>query len=205
MVEWGGHVICEQLWLSRYLYIQSGQQQRLQAHNIIYINNGDGTFTESARELDLIFQASPHSPLSLIKEFVMVIWTCFYSITLFTLYAATGPLKTKRRSPIKWRSLYENRLNEAEEKFVDVTEASGIYSSPLGYGLAVRVADINSDGWQDLYVGNDFHENDFIYLNQQNKTFKEAVEKPLTTVAVYMGPTLLISTTMACWTFFPLT
>ena len=73
------------------------------------------------------------------------------------------------------------------KEFVNVTEASGIYSSPLGYGLAVRVADINSDGWPDLYVRNDFHENDFIYLNQKNKTFKEAVGETINHSSRFTG------------------
>jgi hypothetical protein len=63
--------------------------------------------------------------------------------------------------------------------FVDVTEASGIYSSVLGYGLGVVVSDVNMDGWPDIYVGNDFHENDYLYINQGNGTFSEVVEKSM--------------------------
>src|SRR4030095_15213524 len=44
--------------------------------------------------------------------------------------------------------------------FTDVTRASGINSSIIGYGLGIAVSDINQDGWPDLYIGNDFHEND---------------------------------------------
>lgn len=62
-------------------------------------------------------------------------------------------------------------------KFVDVTEHSGIYSSVLGYGLGVVVSDVNMDGWPDIYAGNDFHENDYLYLNQQDGTFSEVLEK----------------------------
>ena len=54
---------------------------------------------------------------------------------------------------------FENRLNEKEGRFVDVTADVGIFSSFLGYGLAITTADINNDGWTDIYVGNDFHEN----------------------------------------------
>ncbi|WP_224999324.1 VCBS repeat-containing protein [Cesiribacter sp. SM1] len=61
--------------------------------------------------------------------------------------------------------------------FTDVTDGSGIYSSALGYGLGVTVADINWDGYPDIYVGNDFHENDYLYLNNGDGTFTESLEK----------------------------
>ncbi len=42
---------------------------------------------------------------------------------------------------------------------------SGIYQSSLGYGLGLAIGDFNNDGWNDIYVGNDFHENDYYYIN----------------------------------------
>lgn len=58
-------------------------------------------------------------------------------------------------------------------KYVDVTEAAGIRNSAIGYGLGVVITDINLDGYPDLYIGNDFHENDYLYINQQDGTFLE--------------------------------
>lgn len=57
--------------------------------------------------------------------------------------------------------------------FKDVTRKAGIHGSRIGYGLGVAVADIDMDGWPDIYVGNDFHENDYLYINQKDGTFKE--------------------------------
>ena len=63
--------------------------------------------------------------------------------------------------------------------FTDVTKVSGINSSSISYGLGVCVADINLDGWPDLYVGNDFHENDYLYINQKDGTFRETGEQQM--------------------------
>jgi enediyne biosynthesis protein E4 len=59
------------------------------------------------------------------------------------------------------------------DHFTDVTKQSKINSTEIGYGLGIAVSDINLDGWPDLYIGNDFHENDYLYINQKNGTFTE--------------------------------
>ncbi len=61
--------------------------------------------------------------------------------------------------------------------FTDVTHSCGINSSMIGYGLGIAVADINLDGYPDLYIGNDFHENDYLYINQHNGTFKDELDQ----------------------------
>lgn len=63
--------------------------------------------------------------------------------------------------------------------FRDVTKQTGINSTAISYGLGVVVADINLDGYPDLYIGNDFHENDYLYINQKNGTFKDEGEQRL--------------------------
>jgi len=64
-------------------------------------------------------------------------------------------------------------------KYVDVSEEAGIYGSIIGFGLGVSVADINRDGWQDIYVSNDFFERDYLYLNNQDGTFSESLEQQI--------------------------
>ena len=72
--------------------------------------------------------------------------------------------------PLSGDRLYRN---DGNNKFTDVTRESKINSSAISYGLGIGVADIDLDGWPDLYVGNDFHENDYLYINQHDGTFKE--------------------------------
>jgi enediyne biosynthesis protein E4 len=61
-------------------------------------------------------------------------------------------------------------------KFTDVSKQAGISGTVISYGLGICVADINVDGWPDIYIGNDFHENDYLYINQKNGTFKENLQ-----------------------------
>ncbi len=63
--------------------------------------------------------------------------------------------------------LYENRGG----KFVDVTKKAGLINH--AFGLSVSIADINKDGWPDLYVANDFNKPDFLYINNKNGTFTD--------------------------------
>ncbi len=61
--------------------------------------------------------------------------------------------------------------------FVDVSKSANIFGSLIGFGLGVTVGDINSDGWPDLYISNDFYERDYLYINQQDGTFHEEIEQ----------------------------
>lgn len=64
-------------------------------------------------------------------------------------------------------------------KFTDVSEPAGIYGSEIGFGLGVTVGDINNDGWDDMYVSNDFFEKDYLYINQHNGSFKEVINQAI--------------------------
>ena len=73
-----------------------------------------------------------------------------------------------------------NRLFRNDgEKFTDVSVGSGISSTAIGYGLGIVASDINLDGYPDLYIGNDFHENDYLYINQRNGTFRDISDSAL--------------------------
>jgi hypothetical protein len=63
--------------------------------------------------------------------------------------------------------------------FVDVSKVAGIVQSPLTFGLGIAVADINKDGWQDIYVTNDYNEPDYLYLNNKNGTFTNRSQEML--------------------------
>ena len=69
--------------------------------------------------------------------------------------------------------LFENQNNH----FTDVTKKSGISQYPLTFGLGLAIADVNKDGWQDIYVTNDYNEPDYLYINNTDGTFREESQK----------------------------
>jgi enediyne biosynthesis protein E4 len=75
--------------------------------------------------------------------------------------------------------------NDGPGKFTDVTNITGIHSSAIGYGLGITASDINLDGYPDLYIGNDFHENDYLYINQHNGTFQDELNDHLMHTSQY--------------------
>ena len=83
--------------------------------------------------------------------------------------------------PLSGDRLFRNDGN----KFTDVTRESAINSSAISYGLGIVVSDINLDGWPDIYAGNDFHENDYLYINQKNGTFVDESERCMMHTSMY--------------------
>jgi hypothetical protein len=64
-------------------------------------------------------------------------------------------------------------LRNDHGKFIDVSEQAHIKGNPLGFGLGIAIADINQDGWPDIYVSNDYIEQDYLYINQKDGTFSD--------------------------------
>lgn len=153
------------------------QHHGLKGHNQLFINNGNGTFTESAEKYGLDFSGFN-------TQAAFFDYDHDGDLDCYILNQSHHPhaniVDTSNRH--KYDSLagdriYRNDLNTPAKKFTDVSAQTGIYQSNLGYGLGLAIADFNNDGWDDIYVGNDFHENDYYYINNKNGTFTESGAK----------------------------
>ncbi len=144
-------------------------------HNLLLINNQDLSFTEKSVEYGLDFSGYSTQAcfLDYDRDGDLDMYLANHSIHSVRSYGKAD--KRKEKDPLSGDRFYENKLKDKENKFVDVTEQVGIFNSPLGYALSVISTDLNHDGYTDIYVANDFHENDYIYINTKEKSFKESI------------------------------
>ncbi|MCK5207101.1 MAG: VCBS repeat-containing protein, partial [Cyclobacteriaceae bacterium] len=149
--------------------------------NLLYINNGNGTFTERAKEYGI-----GHRGFAVNATF----FDYDRDGDLDMYLVNQGPIKLKSGNAKQLRAerhddagdvLYEN----IDGKFVDVTQESGMHSSVIGFAHGVSVGDIDNDGWDDIFVSNDFFEHDYLYINNGDKTFTETIKKATNHISYY--------------------
>jgi hypothetical protein len=154
-----------------------GNYKSLQSKNELYINQGDATFKEQAEEYGLDFSgfSTQASFFDYDKDGDMDMYLLNHSV--HSTYSYGNKDLREKSDVLAGDILFENQIEKGVQKFMDVTKKAGIYNSALGYGLAITTSDVNKDGFIDIYVGNDFHENDYLYINNGDKTFTESSEE----------------------------
>ena len=143
--------------------------------NQLFINNGDSTFTEQAEEYGLAFSGYSKQAAFFDMDNDGDLDMYLLNHAVHTENSFVRSTNRSKADPNSGDRLYRNDGGT----FTDVTKQAGIHSSILGYGLAVTVSDVNGDNYPDIYVSNDFHENDYLYINQQDGTFEESLEESI--------------------------
>jgi hypothetical protein len=144
-----------------------------EGRNELYINQGDASFREEASLYGLDFQTYSGS-------------AAFFDydqdgdLDMYLLNQAVHTSDSYGPSSLRYLPDDESgdRLMKNQGgRFVDVSKRAGLLGGPIGYGLSVGIADFNNDGWDDIYVGNDFHEDDYYYTNNGDGTFSEGLRE----------------------------
>lgn len=170
------------------LYVcRVGEFETLHGRNQLLVNQGVGkngipTFKDEAKSYGLDFSGFT-------TQAVFVDYDLDGDLDCFLLNHSVhrnGSFSPRKDFIGTYHPLSGDRLFRNDGKiFTDITKASQINSSAISYGLGVAVADLNLDGYPDLYMGNDFHENDYFYINQKNGTFKEEITEHMMHTSQY--------------------
>jgi hypothetical protein len=167
-------------WLDMYI-CSSGHMRDGRRKNKLYINNHNNTFTEEASKygLDISGYCTQASFFDYDMDGDL---DCFVINNSPIPFSSLNYADMRDVDISKWQvddnlkgggnHLFRNNNGH----FVEVTKDAGLHSGLISFGLGVTVGDINNDGYPDIYVGNDFIEKDYLYINQKDGTFKDDLE-----------------------------
>src|SRR6266436_1943019 len=153
------------------IYVSGVNYLGMQGRNVLYINNGDVTFTDRTAEYGLDFAGFA-------TQAAFFDYDGDGDLDMYLLNSST--LSERAASPSTSRTVRNAKAGDRLYRndhghFVDVSAAAHIYGGVEGFGLGVVVSDVNLDGCPDIYIANDFPENDILYLNNCDGTFTESI------------------------------
>jgi len=141
-------------------------------HNELYINLGDGKFEEQSKAYGLNFKTFSSNAAFLDYDLDGDLDIYLLNHAVHTQHSFGKASLRKKRNETTGDKLLRNDGGI----FTEVSEEAGIFGGINSYGLGISIADFNLDGWPDVYIGNDFHEDDYFYLNNQDGTFTESLK-----------------------------
>jgi len=143
----------------------------MHGHNVLYINNGDGTFTDRTKEYGLDYAG-------LSTQAVFFDYDGDGDLDMYLLTHSPHPERTPgplARAATSRAGVSDRLYRNDGGHFVDVSDHAGLRRGAARYGLGVVASDLNGDGCPDLYIANDFQEDDFLYYNNCDGTFTESI------------------------------
>jgi len=155
------------------IYVSGVDYRTEHGRNVLYVNNGDGTFTDRTKEYGL--EHAGYSTQALFFDY-----DGDGDLDMYLLDHSTHTERMARqRSPGETGSprTSDRLFRNDGGHFTDVTDAAGLHDGIDGYGLGVVASDFNGDGCPDLYIANDFQGDDYLYINNCNGTFTETIAK----------------------------
>jgi hypothetical protein len=150
-------------------------------NNELYINNGDNTFTESAKDygIDDIGNSVQATFFDYDKDGDLDLYVANYPITPFDAPRSYYFYKMQNTDDYETDNLYRNDGSS----FTRVTEEAGLRT--YGLTLSATIGDLNNDSYPDIYISNDFSSPDFMYMNNGDGTFSESVKETTNQTSFY--------------------
>ncbi len=160
---------------------RSGMQPTDERANLLFVNNGNATFSEKAKEYGLDDRSATNHANFFdydldgdLDVYVLNHPVIFKDVNKITAKEVNGEYIRNKDPLDEWESDKIFR-NDGNGHFTNVSKEAGI--SNRAWGLSVTVSDFNADGYPDIFVGNDYIEPDLLYINNKNGTFSVETDK----------------------------
>lgn len=166
------------------IYIcRSADVDPIRRSNLLFINNGDLTFTEKAAEYGLnnTGYSTQAAFFDYDKDNDLDCFIINHSLQKYTQGVQDNVALRQERNPDFASKLYRNDNG----RYTDVSDSAGITSNVLTFGLGLAISDLNNDGWPDVAVSNDFNEPDYLFINNGNGTFTDKLAECMDQVSLY--------------------
>ena len=170
-------------WLDIYI-CRSGLPSSTFRRNLLFINNHDLTFTESAAKYGL-------ADMGYSTQASFFDYDKDGDLDMMLINQSQPEYSKGRTDYVGVRtkpadSLFANKLFRNDNgHFTDVSKQAGIFSTVLSFSLGISTADINEDGWPDIYISNDFKEPDYLFINNHDGTFKDSLAQKIDHTSLY--------------------
>lgn len=160
---------------------RSGPGDEASRRNLLYINKGNLKFQEAAAPFGL--NDDGYSNQAYFFDYDKDGDLDMYLVNHRVDFANSKGAQRKSSLPNDAPDSDHFYQNDGNASFTNVTNEVGI--SNFAWGLSAVVGDFNEDGWEDIYVSNDFLESDFLYINQQNGRFEEQILQHMDHIPMY--------------------
>ena len=160
-------------WLD--IYVSAVSYLSMHGRNVLYVNDGDGTFTDRTKEYGLEHEGYSTQAAFFDYDGDGDLDMYLLNHSVHTERGVSARPQREVRHPRAGDRLFRNDGGH----FTDVSDAAHIWGGVEGYGLGVVVSDFDLDGCPDVYVANDFQENDFLYHNECDGTFTERIARSM--------------------------
>lgn len=156
---------------------RSGSSVASERENLLYINQGNMKFTQQAGAYGLndpgystqaaFFDADNDGDLDM--------WLINHSVQEYAGFSKISANWKNQKNPLFASKLFRNEGG----KYRDISEEAGLVNNILSFGLGIGISDFNKDGWADVYISNDYNEQDYLYLNNGDGTFSERLKESI--------------------------
>ncbi len=166
-------------WLDIYVCKSGSSLNPTDRQNLLFINNQNETFTESAKTVGLADEGYS-------LQSVFFDMDNDGDLDAYIMNQPPSTLQEKKQNILyntSCNDFTDNLYRNEEGIFVNITQQAGVQN--CAYGLGLVASDINEDGWTDIYIANDYLVSDHLYINQKNGTFKNEAKQYLKHESLY--------------------